>query len=358
MRFALLVILLGACSFSGAEGGPGQSDGGSDGSSDGGGSNMSDPDDKDGDGIKNDADNCLETANPLQEDGDTDGVGNVCDNCPVNANPKLDTMGLGMIQRDHDGDGRGDVCDLCPHIKADADTDVDLDGIGTACDPNDAVKNPPAEFNGFYEAPKATEWATAVGGGAFADWELAQTTDKRLWWKQKTFDLARHQLVRTTPADIKEAYVDTTFRVHQLRPRAGADVFRTAALSYGFLRVSGSDFNFNCGVRQDVQAVATTAFSAAFDDNNIRAGEVQETAWTGDFIERDIHVVGSSTEIDRGGGNKDTGMACSANAAPATAATLNNATSTLFPDGKVALRTYGLTASFDYIFIVDKSVAP
>jgi hypothetical protein len=45
------------------------------------------PPDRDGDGIPDDADNCPDKFNPLQEDRDGDGIGDVCDNCPDWYNP-------------------------------------------------------------------------------------------------------------------------------------------------------------------------------------------------------------------------------------------------------------------------------
>jgi len=61
--------------------------------------------DADGDEIRDDCDNCPNTANTLQEDGDDDCVGDVCDNCPADSNPD---------QADGDGDGWGDACDSSP----------------------------------------------------------------------------------------------------------------------------------------------------------------------------------------------------------------------------------------------------
>ncbi|MFQ6093291.1 MAG: dockerin type I domain-containing protein, partial [bacterium] len=59
--------------------------------------------DMDEDGICDDADNCPEVPNPLQEDLDDDGVGDPCDNCPDICNP---------FQEDSDHDGVGDACDV------------------------------------------------------------------------------------------------------------------------------------------------------------------------------------------------------------------------------------------------------
>jgi hypothetical protein len=75
------------------------------------------PPDADGDGIGDDADNCPNLANPLQEDVDDDGVGDACDNCVYRYNP---------CQEDADGNGVGDVCQdeifsdgvECRHLRA------------------------------------------------------------------------------------------------------------------------------------------------------------------------------------------------------------------------------------------------
>lgn len=65
--------------------------------------------DADGDGIKNSADRCPATADPLQTDNDNDGIGDACDDCTAVAN---------RDQRDTNGDGIGNACD------------ADLDGNG------------------------------------------------------------------------------------------------------------------------------------------------------------------------------------------------------------------------------------
>jgi len=59
-------------------------------------------DDADGDGFCDDADNCANAHNPLQEDADQDGVGDACDNCVFAYNP---------CQEDWNGNGVGVACD-------------------------------------------------------------------------------------------------------------------------------------------------------------------------------------------------------------------------------------------------------
>jgi carbonic anhydrase/acetyltransferase-like protein (isoleucine patch superfamily)/streptogramin lyase len=143
-----------------------------------------DPDDLDGDGVLNSADNCPLTPNEDQADQDGDGLGDVCDpdidgdgvandidNCPATANPD---------QADQDADGFGDVCDAdidedgvlnaadnCPTTPNAGQEDLDGDWIGDACDPDvdgDTVPNEtdncPRTFN-----PDQTD----VNGDGFGD---------------------------------------------------------------------------------------------------------------------------------------------------------------------------------------------
>jgi hypothetical protein len=77
-------------------------------------------DDTDGDGVCDDADNCLLTSNADQDDTDGDGVGDACDNCVNTENP---------AQLDSDSDGIGDVCDSCPTIDDNSSIDTDEDGL-------------------------------------------------------------------------------------------------------------------------------------------------------------------------------------------------------------------------------------
>lgn len=73
--------------------------------------------DSDQDGIPDTADNCPWVPNPDQADLDGDGVGDVCD-------------------PDDDGDGVEDGSDNCPEAPNADQADLDGDGVGDVCDPD------------------------------------------------------------------------------------------------------------------------------------------------------------------------------------------------------------------------------
>lgn len=80
--------------------------------------------DSDGDGVADGDDNCPETPNPDQADLDGDGLGDACD-------------------PDDDSDAVPDTSDNCPVVVNPDQADADMDGVGDACDPvfdNDAGK--------------------------------------------------------------------------------------------------------------------------------------------------------------------------------------------------------------------------
>ncbi len=87
---------------------------------------------RDGDGVLDLDDNCLDIPNPMQTDTDSDGTGDLCDddddgdsvvdtndNCPYVSNAgQSDVNGNGVgddCESDYDGDGVDDDDDICPN---------------------------------------------------------------------------------------------------------------------------------------------------------------------------------------------------------------------------------------------------
>lgn len=104
------------------------------------------PEDRDGDGIPNEKDNCPTIFNPvrpmdmgLQGDVDKDGIGDACDICPEDATQKC-TRATGG---DFDGDGIPNGTDNCPEVANPSQADADGDAVGDACD-SCAMANPGA----------------------------------------------------------------------------------------------------------------------------------------------------------------------------------------------------------------------
>ena len=103
--------------------------------------------DRDGDGMRDNVDNCPGDANASQLDTDGDRAGDACDPCPSDgSNACVDADGDGLIvgedncplvsnpdQLDLDEDRWGDPCDNCPMVENDQ-ADMDADGVGDACD--------------------------------------------------------------------------------------------------------------------------------------------------------------------------------------------------------------------------------
>jgi cytosine/adenosine deaminase-related metal-dependent hydrolase len=109
-------------------------------------SGVSSAQDVDGDGLANAMDDCPRVFNPVrpvdngtQGDSDHDGVGDACDPCPLNP----DTAScMAPDPNDRDGDGIPNERDNCPDTRNPDQSDRDMDGRGDVCDPCPMAANP------------------------------------------------------------------------------------------------------------------------------------------------------------------------------------------------------------------------
>jgi len=102
--------------------------------------------DRDGDGVMDVDDNCPDVFNPIrpvdgdaQANADGDAWGDVCDLCPLD----VGFEGCEAIDRnDRDGDGVRNDADNCPNEPNEDQADADDDGIGDLCDACPDAPNP------------------------------------------------------------------------------------------------------------------------------------------------------------------------------------------------------------------------
>jgi len=262
-----------------------------------------------------------------QADTDGDGVPDALDNCPAIANPD---------QHDHDGDLRGDACDVCPHV-ADTGADFDGDGVGDACDPRPTEPGDHIVFfDGFY-GPSIDPWQTVMGPPAWA-------IDGGALRQPMTDGIS--MVVRPASPAPNNVFVEARVRVNAMSQSPAAR--HAVGIASGF---QGTDNYFFCGLSQTDVGSEVEAGHIAPD-----GGNGYYTFNTGDFADSmtgNWLTVQARTAQAAGG---DTHLDCTT----ARGTTLGTAGYDDTDDaaGQISIRTNGVDASFDYVFVVEVPPPP
>ncbi|MFT3698110.1 MAG: thrombospondin type 3 repeat-containing protein [Kofleriaceae bacterium] len=268
-------------------------------------------------------------------DRDHDGVPDDIDNCPDVPNPD---------QANEDKDARGDACDLCPMIKDDLNVDDDGDNIGNDCDPQPSIKDTLIGFTGFENPAQLSEFE-ARDGSVIGDWSISNgqlhlignTTAKpyQLVW-----------LNHDVPGDVfvsSDAHVDGI--------DTGTSVRMIAVAGSYYTPVSGNPDVFACGMRADDSGDQVFVAAWHFSD---APGNVSDHA-TGSFVAMDID--------DKPSGHLTLSARKTSGVAAYNSCSVGNQTypqyvSGAYPGGGLpGVRMQGVTASFDYLFVVSLGAA-
>ena len=295
MKRALVCVLIAGCSFSKSHG-PGETN----------------PDGQTG---------LSDGADPHQ-DTDGDGFPDVADNCPFVANPD---------QHDHDGDGRGDACDVCPHLK-DTGADVDNDGVGDACDPRPTTPGDKIVlFEGFYDA---VTWTSVIGDASA--WQYSNGTAHQ--------PDTQHIYQLIAPGSFEDVFVDVKLRVDGVAPSQSR---HSTGIVLGYQATD--DFYF-CSLATSFSTSSTPILDAGKGMEGTGGQfEDQSTPFDAPMVGDWISVQAQTSPMTDGSGG--THLECAGRRDQTTAQATYDAVNELAAGG-VGLRTNGVDASFDYVFVV------
>lgn len=252
-------------------------------------------------------------------DNDGDGVPNATDNCA--SMPNAD-------QHDHDGDGRGDMCDVCPHLP-DTGSDADADGVGDACDPHPVDnRDHIALFDGFY-APDG--WQPVIGG---ASWQIQNGT------LRQTQTDSPAQVVRGL-GPLKGVFIDARLKVNAQSPNI--QTRRSTGLILGY---ADPQHYFFCGLASTGPGAEVQSGAVSTD----WLGNAQYDYAPGAFASpmgSDWLTLQATTSEQDGSTDVD----CMSHRGTTTGTASYSSDHNVL--GDIGLRTNGVDASFDYVFVVE-----
>jgi hypothetical protein len=166
-------------------------------------------------------------------------------------------------------------------------------------------------------------------------------------------DSGRHQLMLRGP-DREEHYVQSSIVIGSVM--SGVSL-TSATIAYGFYHIGfpdNDDVYFSCGPRHKQASDANVI--VVLEQRDTTEEDFLEGAWSGGLADATIDVTARADRVP-GPGMGTSRLACSASEGAAAAGPLM-LDSNYFPDGRIGLRTFGMTAWFDYIFAVEPRPRP
>jgi hypothetical protein len=268
----------------------------------------------------------IDTPDGPPDDVDSDGVPNAMDNCPNVANPGQDN---------EDGDDRGDACDLCPHMAGTVpgtDADDDGDGIGNQCDPRPALKDRRVVFLGFNDPAELGHFENR--NGSFT-WSISNGK-----LHQNDTSINPQNIVWTGENLQTDVFVQTHAHVDSFTSATGT---RIAAV-VGAWDDTGAIDAYACGLRANDknQPLTSTGWHFVTPPN---FDQQTNAPTSGTFT---VGIDSAETLLAQTAPNgNDSTLDCFEVATPA-----HVDVPTYIPRGYPGLRTFNVTASFDYLFVV------
>ncbi|MBK7535624.1 MAG: thrombospondin type 3 repeat-containing protein [Myxococcales bacterium] len=235
--------------------------------------------------------------------------------------------------QDHDGDGVGDRADGCPHLATEQQLDQDLDGIGDECDPDNLVPHRRVLFEGFYEAPSSELWEVA-GQGSLADWTQVLVGGRSYVRQSSTAgDLRQLRLKAAVPRAIVETRV-----LVESAPGLGL-------LSVGLLAADRTTYGL-CAARRGALTSPGDQVAAGFYRRDGQTDTESTASWTGPLVSGAIRIRGQHTVAGR------SELVCHFAHSEGASISAMAGSSDVDPAGRVGLHTLGISASFDYLFVI------
>jgi hypothetical protein len=253
-------------------------------------------------------------------DSDGDGRPDTSDNCAMIANTD---------QADEDSDSVGDVCDNCPHVPDVTQANSDGDGVGDACDPDPAGPNHIAAFYGFNGSTVPPEW------GPVAVWTVSGGS-----LRQPNTEVG-NRILALSGQTLTGVVLDTSFDVGSISADLSLSAQRAVAVLTRYEPGTVFGTGYLCTATQSMlDANNATQASTRFQNDGSVSGGDADAMPVRLAPGQNVRMIASSA---------DDVHTCQTSTLSTVASSFQN---NQHASGSVALRTFGMAASFRYVVLI------